>query len=1591
MKRKLSIFLISVVLINLIIPLDFLEDKDVNPYNKDTNAFDFVTDTPLSSQGVAFRTVGFKAYFTQNGKNYEAYFLSSNHASEEYPKNNTTWVTNYFHVPMCPDNTIQNEGIPSIYEAFEKTYKTSADRVNIAEFFAKKNVLKLDAVFAKVVNTVPQGSISIGANGELIPQGTIWKTKSEFLSSDVNWSLDTREAVEEYYGIPLGFPAQPVGIPEPIINGTVDGIRAIRSEHIFNEGQNIALDAIDSTFPNKSLPLIYKWKYRKVGTSTWTTVIKSSSGTPFKNSLEVGTYEVELSTAAVCFRAWWNTSVEVPSKAPATTRITIVKTLEPLTEATLTSPPEIKLEDNQKLVSVPVTLNNKISNLEQSDILSVELQISTYEKDQKRSQFFYPSLNQTMTHNFSIPYIDDSKTQLFEGKAIVTLKGGGIIESPLAISFTYLYKTNNNLPPVAIIRAPSETMTGNVYISGENSYDLDGHIVSYDFSIPKIGFYQEDTRSFCMPNLKWTGLYQVILGVTDDDGARSETGAFIKVIPTPPNVEISSKDFYKENRKITLKATNLTEFVSPVRENYHWTIVPMDVTNPQSNVKMVSSYGSQIDVLMKVKGKYLVTCTGTNSYGVSDTETKIINVQADEAPVMLLSSEEPHHRDGTRMAKIMVYDHSDSMDGDFIKRRVWSYRFDSDNDGLFTDESSVALKTTEDYTDNQVEFNVGSVGKYEISLAVTETFGQETIPQFITQADYRTGAIKQVITVDNYKPSVSFMGVKEKKIDLKIITDYEGTELLNLEGKLNALVNEGYDQFLNIQYEVISDKKYVGRYLLDGYEGFWLVPDEDTPKYAVAWWPEGLIEYSDNSYTVSYTTRGAWPSDQTYVTESTFPARIRKAAYYGDAALYLLENGDLYFLGTNSYGNGGNHSINCYATSPELVATDVADIQFSRADLGSYKFDDYWSDWPTECVFILKENGDLYVTGRNMSYYTAGQYLSSNNNYLTVPVEDSLVQDGYGGNLMAGGYKDITKVKGISNIDYMYVNERTVVVRTKSGEWYGYGAKLSGFGYPTMLDADVWKIQKPRNDYDFDAINYNWTPLFVRLNNLIELDRDIGGIEKVDFGKAYGKNGKVYHFNLQQFTIFGMYSLTDENKHLDHSTNGVWHGAYFPLQETSPSVFTYSDSGTTWDKDNDKKVNYFNLWKYEPNFVPVYTSDPEEMAKAIAFGVPKTAKWGESNLEYPFPRGAVREGEIYTATALNGPIVDFNEIQAYKAKYRGTWYDYNINSDEDDTYYYHFFSGDLIAVAPIPTRREYVAGWKTYGVDASKIKNTTYRAGSHKYMLYFGENDSFKKVSKDLEAIIKTHNINVKVSAKPEYIDDASINKSTETNLRGILNALPTGKQYPAHSEETIFNAILDENKIQIAPDGGTYVILGEDTISYEKFYRDYENDPKLSENSKVIHEKDYYKNSMGLSAYHNQTLSVPLTTFDKVGKYEIEYRATDKPSTNYRFAQYNRTSDPATLKVYVHRRPIADFDIEYNYRTSSIGINMKNQSYDPDHQGEWGNGIVKSTWTYRKKDDINWTSGTPSTLNYKDAIEIALTVTDLEGATSSKVKSYTM
>ena len=128
--------------------------------------------------------------------------------------------------------------------------------------------------------------------------------------------------------------------------------------------------------------------------------------------------------------------------------------------------------------------------------------------------------------------------------------------------------------------------------------------------------------------------------------------------------------------------------------------------------------------------------------------------------------------------------------------------------------------------------------------------------------------------------------------------------------------------------------------------------------------------------------------------------------------------------------------------------------------------------------------------------------------------------------------------------------------------------------------------------------------------------------------------------------------------------------------------------------------------------------------------------------------------------------------------------------------------------------------------------------------------------------------------------------------------------------------------------------------IDYHIAYDDPEQDPKIPQadewtyvhvnTTKFLDAGDGYS---GRSAHHNQTYSMPLTSLDKVGVYQVSYQATDDPHRDYRypnntFAEYREKSNKHTEELIVHRRPVSVFTV--SQRSDGVVV-WNDQSYDPD------------------------------------------------------------
>lgn len=178
------------------------------------------------------------------------------------------------------------------------------------------------------------------------------------------------------------------------------------------------------------------------------------------------------------------------------------------------------------------------------------------------------------------------------------------------------------------------------------------------------------------------------------------------------------------------------------------------------------------------------------------------------------------------------------------------------------------------------------------------------------------------------------------------------------------------------------------------------------------------------------------------------------------------------------------------------------------------------------------------------------------------------------------------------------------------------------------------------------------------------------------------------------------------------------------------------------------------------------------------------------------------------------------------------------------------------------------------------------------------------------------------------------------------------------------------------------YVLL-EDEVLYKTYYEDQENDPEFTERWIYDHDQYWFKNGLGVAGYSGQYLPGPVTSFDKVGKYNVEFQARDNPKSDNRFDEYwlwsNMPLDDLTL--YIHRRPLALYTVQVTPNGSVYNVAIQDQSYDPDHQGEAGNGIMAQEWRWKEATAVSWNSGIPSTLQAGKTYLFSLRVQDIDGA----------
>lgn len=369
-----------------------------------------------------------------------------------------------------------------------------------------------------------------------------------------------------------------------------------------------------------------------------------------------------------------------------------------------------------------------------------------------------------------------------------------------------------NTPPVAVISAPYTVVAGDDFlIDGLSSYDAEGPIASYSFSTGLAnasGASTPSSLSLWYPQSA-VGTRSLGLTVVDNRGASDSDSALITVLAPFVTARLAVTGTLKVNRKMTLDGTgSYTPTHYPIdMSTIYMTISPAG-GQAASSIKLGGTLNGVLttDFLVKESGIYRATITFSNSLGQTGSTTYDFTVAPDSPPAAEYSMITTVYRNpaDSHSASTDIYDLSSSTDGDVIGESSWTIRFNSNHDftansiivdasdphvslaalipfAKFSDEIPISFTSTQMVLNiaqtftrggatiiitrtalNAFQIKTNHVGLYNVELSVPETFGQPTLPAFITAADYLTGntnskpILEKILNVDNRAPTVDF-------------------------------------------------------------------------------------------------------------------------------------------------------------------------------------------------------------------------------------------------------------------------------------------------------------------------------------------------------------------------------------------------------------------------------------------------------------------------------------------------------------------------------------------------------------------------------------------------------------------------------------------------------------------------------------------------------------------------------------------------------------------------------------------------------------------------------------------------------------------
>ncbi len=177
---------------------------------------------------------------------------------------------------------------------------------------------------------------------------------------------------------------------------------------------------------------------------------------------------------------------------------------------------------------------------------------------------------------------------------------------------------------------------------------------------------------------------------------------------------------------------------------------------------------------------------------------------------------------------------------------------------------------------------------------------------------------------------------------------------------------------------------------------------------------------------------------------------------------------------------------------------------------------------------------------------------------------------------------------------------------------------------------------------------------------------------------------------------------------------------------------------------------------------------------------------------------------------------------------------------------------------------------------------------------------------------------------------------------------------------------------------------------------------PEASDVMQIIQDPNYYDNSLGYDTFAGKRLvSVKLAanwslyresvTLTKPGKYTFLRKVKDKPTSDPNFPGYEYESNESAIEVFVHRKPIADVSLDFDYMTASGTYKTAwiDMSYDLDHnitRSATDRGIRTRSVKFTNSATGEVFTAVPDMLP-PGAYKLEYLVQDIEGAWSSPLE----